>query len=336
MKVSDKIKFLLSFIALFNLTYAGPNLDQSKVMGPESCGECHTNEVEVWKKTHHATTIDRMHRTDAAKEIAEKMGIRRIKSESLCVECHYTNKQTTDLKSELIAGISCESCHGEARDWIDIHNDYGDGAKKETESAEHKAARIEKAILGGMKNPRDLHEVASNCFQCHLVPNEKLVNVGGHTAGSAGFDLVAWLHGEVRHNFLRTGDKANADNSIESKRELFVLGIILDLENSLRGTAIATQKATYGITMAKRSAKVLAKLGQIQQIAPTKEVEAILGIVDKSMLKLNNKEQLTSVAEKVAVQGKLFAKNGSGKSLAALDKYVPKAEKYKGEVFGAE
>lgn len=329
-----RIRFLLSALLVFSSTsflQAGPGLDPAKIEGPESCGECHTNEVEAWKLTHHFSTFNEMHRSDEAKEIAKKLGIRRLKSESLCINCHYTPK-LVDGKASVIAGNSCESCHGEAKDWINVHNDYGEFTK-ETEPAAHREARIAKAVEKGMMNPGDIYAVASNCYECHLVPNEELVNVGGHTAGSKGFELVSWMNGEVRHNFSRSDGKSNAENTAERKRMLFVMGIILDLEHSLRGTALATEKATYGITMAKRSAKVLKKLGQVQGIAPTSEVEAILGVVDKKELKLNNKENLIAIADKVAEQGKAFAANHDGSALSALDKYVPGSDKYKGDVY---
>ena len=38
------------------------------------------------------------------------------------------------------------------------------------------------------------------------VPEERLVNVGGHTAGSA-FELVSWSQGEVRHNLQKSAGK---------------------------------------------------------------------------------------------------------------------------------
>src|SRR6185369_16624764 len=67
--------------------------DASKVVGPNACGECHKQEVEAWKGTHHFKTFSEMPRKTAAKEIAEKMGVRRIKSESLCLNCHFTVQQ---------------------------------------------------------------------------------------------------------------------------------------------------------------------------------------------------------------------------------------------------
>ncbi|MEO6876230.1 MAG: cytochrome c family protein [Opitutaceae bacterium] len=306
--------------------------DPMKVQGPEACGECHKQEVEAWKLTHHFSTVNDMHRTDDAKAIAGKMGIRRIKSESLCVNCHYTEKQTVDGPA-VIAGVSCESCHGAAKDWINVHNDYGKGFKKETEPAEHRTNRIAAAVKAGMLRPDDVYSVAQNCFHCHVVTDEKLVNVGGHTAGSADFELLAYSQGEVRHNFLQSGGKVNAVDSQPRARLLFTVGTLLDLEYSLRAVGRATEKASYALTYAHRVKALKEKLGKINQLAPTSEVTGALAAVDKISLKLNNAAELDAAANKVQAFAKTFATAHDGNDLAALDPLLPKPAAYKGQVY---
>src|SRR5271170_4867790 len=66
--------------------------DPAKIMGAENCNECHAPMVEAWKLTHHYDTFNSMHRRPEAKDISTKLGIRRIKDESLCLKCHYTDK----------------------------------------------------------------------------------------------------------------------------------------------------------------------------------------------------------------------------------------------------
>lgn len=324
--------FFTSFLSvLVSLSaYAAP--DATKVEGPESCGECHGNEVEAWKLTHHFSTFNEMHRTPEAREIASKLGIQRIKHESLCLTCHYTSKELEGGKLDVIAGISCESCHGAAKDWINVHNDYGDGQTKETESAEHRKERLEKSVANGMISPDDIYAVASNCYECHMVPNEELVNVGGHPAGSKGFELVSWLHGEVLHNFQSTEGKSNADNSAEKKRMLFLISIVLELENSLRGTAIATSVDTYGKKMASRANKAKKKLGQVGKLVSADELTQIYEIASGVKLTVNNKEELMAAADKVGELGRAFSKAHDGSAFGALDKYIA-AAKVKGEVY---
>src|SRR5271157_5320209 len=66
--------------------------DPAKIAGAERCAECHAPMVEAWKLTHHYDTFTSMHRRPEARDIATKMGIGRIKNESLCLKCHYTDQ----------------------------------------------------------------------------------------------------------------------------------------------------------------------------------------------------------------------------------------------------
>jgi hypothetical protein len=324
-------KRLSLLIVGFALPLSAELLDHTKVAGPESCGECHSNEVEAWKKTPHSLTFNEMHRRPEAQAIADKLGIRRVRSESLCLQCHYTPMADDAGGTTVIAGVSCESCHGEAKEWINVHNDYGTFKTKEAEPAEHRDERLAKSVAAGMLNPRNLYAVASNCFECHLVPQEKLVNVGGHPAGSPDFELVSWLHGEVRHNFLRTGGKENADNTPERKRVMFVVGNILDLEHSLRGTSLATERGNYAVTLARRAASVRARLADIQSKAPTEEVGAIVEIAHGVKLSLNNGAELSAAADKIADLGRKFADAHDGAALAPIDELIPAAADYLGQ-----
>jgi Cytochrome c554 and c-prime len=330
MKPSSRL-FLTCVISLGinQITTAAPHVDPSKVMGTESCGECHKYEVESWKLTHHFSTMNDMHKTPEARAIADKLGVKRIKSESLCLDCHYTSK-VIDNDAQVIAGISCESCHGAAKEWMDVHNDFGKGFTKETEPAEHRASRRAKAASLGMLYPENLYNVGQNCYQCHIVTNEELANKGGHTAGSAGFNLLSWSQGEVRHSILRTDNKGNPEATIERKRILFTVGSILDVEYSFRAVARATEKATYAVTNARRAAAARKQLEAIQAAAPTNEMAAIIAIANGAELRLNNSEALTAVADRVSELGRAFAATMTGEKLAGIDALLPDASQFKG------
>ncbi len=300
-------------------------LDAAKVVGSQKCSECHKFEAEAWKTTPHFATFDSMHRSAEGQKIAAALGIKRIKGESLCLTCHYT-VQSKSGSAEPISGVSCESCHGAAQDWVNVHND-----KKLS-----REERRTKSEAAGMIRPEDLYAVAANCYQCHLVPNEKLVNVGGHTAGSKGFELVSWSQGMVRHNFLTPDGnegKVNKEDDANRKRMMFATGAILDLEYSLRGVASATEKATYGITMAQRAAGLKKRIEEIQKAAPTDEMAQIITAVSGAALKLNNQAQLAEAADKVAELGKKFSSTETGDKLAALDPMIPKPDQYRGKPY---
>ncbi|MCH9765277.1 MAG: cytochrome c family protein, partial [Alphaproteobacteria bacterium] len=204
--------------------------DPAKVVGPNACAECHKQEVAAWKQSQHFKTFREMPRNSKAKKIAKKMGVRRVKSESLCLNCHFTVQQKT--KKKPISGISCESCHSAAKDWVKLHSGYS-GKTAKTESKSEAQARWKRAESEGMIRPRSLYRLAKNCYGCHVVPQEALVNTGGHKAGSA-FELVSWSQGEVLHNTWHSKGKQNVPANAARKRMLYLVGLGVELEIGLR------------------------------------------------------------------------------------------------------
>lgn len=180
-----------------------------------------------------------------------------------------------------------------------------------------------------MIRPSNLYALAANCYGCHTVPNEKLVNVGGHPAGSK-FELIRWSQGEVRHNLWYSKD--NNEAPVERRRTLYVIGKMIDLEYALRGVAKATQNANYAKAMAKRAKTAIAWLQKINQTQNIAEIDAIIADVGTAKLKLNNEGPLLATADKVAGHAKAFATNHDGSALAGIDSLLPTADKYKGAV----
>ena len=199
------------------------SFDHAKVMGAEACAKCHESEVYQWKLTPHQQTIDTLHRKPEAKAIAKRLGLRSVKRNDTCVRCHYTRFEVRG-RVRIDSGVSCESCHGPSLDWLELHSDYGPGATRQTESAEHRKERREASIAAGMNNPSNLYLIARQCLDCHTTPDERLVDEGGHPAGSLGFDLVAWSQGIVRHNFVRSDGAVNAFSSPNRLRVMYVVG----------------------------------------------------------------------------------------------------------------
>ena len=316
----------LALGAGLTLANASPDL----VVGPNECAECHKKETAAWQNTHHFWTFRELPKRDEAKEIAGKMGVKRLKADSLCLGCHFTVK-TESSKPKAIAGISCESCHAPAKDWHKTHSGFS-GKKEGQESAQEIATRWEKSEAGGMIRPGMTYTLAKNCFSCHLVPNEELVNVGGHSSGSA-FELVSWSQGEVRHNSWYNKGKANAEASLERKRMLFLVGRIVELETALIGVSKATVKKDYGLQMAKRAnnaRKVMTQLAKLIPDAP--ELAEIAKVAAAVKLKLNNEAELTEAAGKISILGLKFADTYDGTTFGSIDKYIPKSGKYKGTV----
>jgi len=293
--------------------------DPAKIMGAEACNECHAPMVEAWKLTHHFDTFTSMHRRPEAREISSKLGIRRIKDESLCLKCHYTDKTGDDGKVTAISGISCESCHGAAKDWIKVHN------------ATNEVGHLANAEKLGMLRPGNYYHVAANCFSCHTVPEEKLVNVGGHKAGS-DFELVSWLSGEVRHN-LQKSAKVNAEDTAERRRMLYIVGRALDLEYSLRGMARATEEGAYSKSMLGRINAAHAWLDAIAKASDLPEVKKMLATLNAADLKPGNAAAIDKMADTIRDLSIELAKNQDGSKLAAVDPLIPGPDKYKGTAY---
>lgn len=302
--------------------------DHPQVIGPGKCAECHKAETEVWKGTHHFSTFTELTRRKNANDIAERMGLRRIKAESLCLTCHFTTVPSASGDPEAVAGVSCESCHGPAGKWQPIHSGFS-GKKEGQETPAEIATRWEKSEAAGMIRPKNMDAWARNCFGCHVVPQEKLVNVGGHVAGSA-FELVAWSQGEVRHNLWHNKGARNEPASQNDKRLMFVIGQAVELETALRAVGKATARANYAVAMAKRAQAGREAVARLSQLLAIDELKQIGAAANAAGLKLNNDAELSAAADKVAALTRRIVENYDGSTFGAIDGVLPAESAYKG------
>lgn len=302
--------------------------DPAKIVGPNACAECHKQEAEAWKGTHHFKTFREMPRNTKANDIAKRMGVRRIKSESLCLNCHFTVQQK-DNKPEPVSGISCESCHGSGQDWIKLHSGFS-GKTEKTETKAEEEARWKMADSKGMIRPHSLYQLAKNCYGCHVVPQEDLVNKGGHKAGSA-FDLVSWSQGEVRHNTWYSKGKDNVPASAARKRMLYLVGLGVELETGLRAVAKATVRGAYAFEMAKRVDRARKQLAAAAKAAPNvPEIAKMVEFAHSAGLKLNNEPFLTAAADGVSKLLASISETYDGSTLTGLDGLIPEPDKFVG------
>jgi Cytochrome c554 and c-prime len=302
--------------------------DATKIVGPNACAECHKQEAEAWKGTHHFKTFREMPRRKEANDIAEKMGVQRIRSESLCLTCHYT-VQDKENKKQPIAGISCESCHSAGEDWIKVHSQYS-GKTEKTESKAEAEARLKLADAKGMIRPSSLYRLAKNCYGCHVVPQEDLVNKGGHPAGSA-FELLTWSQGEVRHNTWHSKGKENVPANAARKRMLYLVGLGVELETGLRAVSRATARRVYAFEMAKRVDRARKQLAAVTKALPNvPEIAKMVEFAYSAGLKLNNERFLTTAADGVAKSLASIIEKYDGSTMGGLDSLIPGPDKFKG------
>ena len=302
--------------------------DPTKIVGPNACAECHKQEAEAWKGSHHFKTFREMPRRKEANEIAERMGVQRIRSDGICLGCHYTVEQKDD-KKQPVAGISCESCHSAGEDWIKVHSGFS-GKTEKTESKAEAEARWKLAESKGMIRPSSLYRLAKNCYGCHVVPQEELVNKGGHAAGSA-FELVSWSLGEVRHNTWHSKGKDNVPASAARKRMLYLVGLGVELETALRAVGKATVRRTYAFEMAKRADKARKQLAAAAKAAPgVPEIARLVEFGHAAGLKLNNDRSLTAAADGVSKLLASITTKYDGSTMAGLDSLIPGPDTFKG------
>lgn len=303
--------------------------DLTKIVGPNACAECHKRETEAWKGSHHFKTFREMPRNTKAVEIAKKLGVKRIRTESLCATCHYTVQQKDNNKKP-IAGISCESCHSAGQDWIKVHSGFS-GKTILFESKAEAKARWKLSDSKGMIRPHSFYLLAKNCYSCHVVPQEELVNKGGHRAGSA-FELVSWTQGEVRHNTWHSKGRENAPASAARMRMLYLVGLGVELETALRAIGRATERKTYAFEMAQRADGARKKLATAAKAAPNvPEIAKMVELGHSAGLKLNNERGLTAAADGVSKLLESISEKYDGSTMPGLDSLIPGPDKYKGK-----
>ncbi len=293
-----------------------PVTDARRVVGAHACAACHARETEVWRASAHRRGARALLRGDAAREIALALGIAAVHSDTRCTTCHFTVQAPNGAAAVAIDAVSCESCHGPARDWIERHADFGVGvATAERESPEHRALRLARCDDAGMNRVGDLVGLASRCFGCHRTADRELV-AAGHPVGR-DFEFVSWSQGVVRHNFVR-GDGKNAVSSPERTRVMYVVGKLLDVEFAFLALARARDPGDFASLLEGRAHASVAALARIQALIPTREVALALARA-RSVESVPAGRGLAAAATFIHSCAERFVAEQDGRDLSALD-----------------
>lgn len=330
-----------------------------KIVGREKCTSCHKKELAAWSASSHGEDAWNLLDGSKATDYATKLGIAKsdIKTSLLCTSCHGTQQKSSGTLT-IVHGNSCESCHGGAGGpggWLEIHCDYdgdGSGIKKEmavllAEVPDELPSRIAEACKqAGMNRAEDALGIAKNCLQCHIVPHEGLLDAG-HPS-SEKFEFVEWNQGEVRHNFLLDQSKNSEAPSLwlkrgkgrsaeNRKRLMYVVGMLADLEVSLRARADVTNKKSELLDLA--SERILDRAEDLDDLG-LDALDDVMKIVKKYELDdddvveeftSKDKETFTAAADAVMKAAQEFLQaNKDGDKLDDIKK-VPSKEK--GDVF---
>ncbi len=339
---------LLAVIAMATHVHADPTADSqalakaraAKTVGPidtqNNCASCHELEAEAWRHSRHGAGFRDRHRSKRAKKVLRNMGqnsMKRGTSTNTCIQCHYTST----LKRNRVMptwGVSCESCHGPAADWVDIHDkvdgdphgqalQWGEGKRQ---TPDQRRARLDAARAQGMVHSDMLYQIATACYSCHAVPNETLVNTGDHRAGSQ-MDLVSWVDGEVRHNFassLGAPDRpTNRAVSLQQRRRMYVVGTMVDLEFSLRNLAQVTQRGKkFHRAMTGRVKRLRAKA---QAIVAAVDIPELAAVIRQIPDPLDDPASVSAdLLRDLSQASRRFSETNDGSQLDALDDQIPK------------
>ena len=171
----------------------------------------------------------------------------------------------------------------------------------------------------GMIRPERVYLIARNCFECHFMyKHENVVNKAGHHAGSAEFELVSWIHGEIDHNLFMDPKKNPPHTSLwmerykktpkERDRVLYIAGKLAGLEVALRNVAESTTENNFSQAMAGHARDLHDDLSDINQCATLPEIGKVLEEYTKFRRKIrpNNKAALNTFADLVAQDGPGF------------------------------
>lgn len=133
-------------------------------IGVKNCN-CHNSlsrgkQVDIWKQSRHSNAYKSL-TTDSAFLIAKNKGLKHSANNSQeCIVCHTTGSEDYITKKFPIEdGVTCESCHGAASLWRDIHKKWN-----------KKADAIEAGLILTNLNDYTKPAIEKRCRKCH---NEK-------------------------------------------------------------------------------------------------------------------------------------------------------------------
>jgi hypothetical protein len=152
--------------------------DPPKYTGPGSCASpsCHggvapRSDNSVWQNEYSTWVVKDKH-AQAFTALSLPIAVRMAKilelpnafSAPKCLACHALDVPDAQRARtfDLADGVSCESCHGPASNWLGPHT---------TKGCTH-----QQSIDAGMYDDRDLISRSQKCLSCHLGTSEKFVD----------------------------------------------------------------------------------------------------------------------------------------------------------------
>jgi hypothetical protein len=235
-----------------------------KFLGANSCADssCHggggqnQNQFLVWSlKDFHSQRPFATLTTARAKQIADALEIKDATTDSRCTMCHAPLHEVPEnVRGEnfkVSEGVSCESCHGPAENWLRSHT-------------RHDYTRADRTAAG-MHDLQNLYVRANTCVACHQNVDADILKAGHPelifeldgqsvaepkhwSAEKNGNDAQAWLVGQAvalrETSWQLAQEKSPTENEINRWKGLY--WVVQD--TSTVDTSLPTFE-TYSLTL---------------------------------------------------------------------------------------
>jgi len=155
-------------------------------LGPRKCLDCHDHAKEKqWAEKedgppplNHLNALKQLE-TDKTPKFTKAIGLADpYDPKGACVSCH-----ATVVRNNVDYGVTCESCHGPASGYNDVHQQKG---------------AYQKAVAAGMRDTVKKPEVwVPICMKCHVTEDQRLI-AAGHPSGD-DFNLGEKFATVARH-----------------------------------------------------------------------------------------------------------------------------------------
>jgi len=149
---------------------------ESDFVGSKTCSTtgCHggagdlSKQYTIWFRSDPHSRGHSTLTTARSARMAEALGIADAAKDVRCTTCHAPFAAVSPHRlaetAKIEEGVSCESCHGPAENWLRSHTrpDY----------------TREQRVAAGMRDLEDLYQRANTCVACHQVIEPELVKAG--------------------------------------------------------------------------------------------------------------------------------------------------------------
>ena len=195
---------VIFYVCLGTTTFAETTASVSapKFLGAQSCSasSCHggagekSDQYTIWytHDFHHARPYATLE-TARSERIADVLKIGNATQSARCTVCHAPFQTVPSERlghdAQITEGISCESCHGPAENWIRSHT------RRDYTHADR--------VATGMRDLKDLYVRANTCVACHQNIDPE-IRAAGHP------ELIFELDGQsvtMPRHWAKVGDK---------------------------------------------------------------------------------------------------------------------------------